>query len=88
MVDLDPNSWKCIYSVLKFGQNECAKKKIHPIFTFDQPIWWNARQIKNQKEDLNNIVLNLGAFHTDLSFLGSIGSIMKSSGLKKLLTLE
>ena len=21
MVDLDPNSWKCIYSVLKFGQN-------------------------------------------------------------------
>ena len=87
MVDLDPNSWKCIYSVLTWGLAECKKHDIVPIFTFDQPIWWNARQIKSQESDLAEIVLNLGAFHTDLSFLGSIGNIMKSSGLKQILAL-
>ena len=56
MVDLDPNSWKCIYSVLTWGS-------------------------------LSDIVLILGAFHTDLSFLGSIGHIMKSLGLKQILAL-
>ena len=87
MVDLDPNSWKCIYSVLTWGRDKCKKHGIVPIFTFDQPIWWNARQIKNQEADLADIVLNLGAFHTDLSYLGSIGNIMKSSGLKQMLAL-
>ena len=51
MVDLDPNSWKCIYSVLTWGRDECKKYGIVPIFTFDQPIWWNTRHIKNQEED-------------------------------------
>ena len=87
MVDLDPNSWKCIYSVLEWGRKECAKYGIIPMFTFDQPIWWNARQIQNQEDDLSQVVLNLGAFHTDMSFLGTIGHIMQSSGLKELLTL-
>ena len=87
MVDLNPNSWKCIYSVLKWGIDECAKYGIIPMFTFDQPIWWGARQLKNQEEDLSQIILNLGAFHTDMSFLGTIGHIMQSSGLKQLLTL-
>ena len=57
------------------------------MFTFDQPIWWNARQLKDQDADLSTVILNLGAFHTDMSFLGVIGNIMKSSGLKQLLTL-
>ena len=62
------------------------KYKIIPMFTFDQPIWWKARQLKNQ-EGLSTIVLNLGAFHTDMSFLGAIGHIMQSSGLRQLLCL-
>ena len=57
------------------------------MFTFDQPIWWVARQVKNQEKDLSDIVLNLGAFHTNMSFLGTIGHIMQSSGLKEMLTL-
>ena len=87
MVDLDPNSWKCIYSVLMWAENHCRKYDIVPVFTFDQPIWWNARQIKSRERKLDSIVLNLGGFHTDLSFLGTIGNIMKSSGLKQMLTL-
>ena len=46
-----------------------------------------SRQLKNHARNLTAVVLNLGAFHTDLSFLGSIGNIMKSSGLKQLLSL-
>ena len=87
MVNLDPNSWKCIYSVLMFGMEECKKYGLDPIFTFDQPIWWNARQIKNQEEHLSSVILNLGGFHTDMSFLGAIGHIMQCSGLKQILSL-
>ena len=70
-----------------WGRDQCLKYDIIPMFTFDQPIWWNARQLKNHEEDLSTVILNLGAFHTDMSFLGAIGSIMKSSGLKQILTL-
>ena len=34
---------------------------------------------------LRNIVLLLGGFHTEMSLLGAIGSIMAGSGLKELL---
>ena len=46
-----------------------------------------CKAAENQEEDLYQVVLNLGAFHTDMSFLGTIGHIMQSSGLKQLLTL-
>ena len=87
MVNLDPNSWNCIYSVLMWGKKECERYGLDPIFTFDQPIWWNARQIKNQEDELASVILNLGGFHTDMSFLGAIGNIMQCSGLKQILSL-
>ena len=34
--------------------------------------------------DLRKIVLRLGGFHTEMSFLGCIGSLMAGSGLKEL----
>ena len=37
--------------------------------------------------DLRNIVLRLGGFHTEMSFLGCIGSLMAGSGLKELLEM-
>ena len=46
-----------------------------------------ARQIKNQEDDLASVILNLGGFHTDMSYLGTIGHIMQSSGLKEMLCL-
>lgn len=33
MVNLNPNSWKCIYSVLMWGRDECKKYGIDPVFT-------------------------------------------------------
>ena len=50
--------------------------------TFDQPLWLKATGIIN---DANlNIVCRLGGFHTSMSFLGSVGNMMKVSGLEKL----
>ena len=37
--------------------------------------------------DLRKIVLRLGGFHTDMSFLGCIGSLMAGSGLKEILEM-
>lgn len=35
--------------------------------------------------DLRGIVLHLGGFHTEMSFLGCIGHLMDSSGLQEML---
>ena len=37
--------------------------------------------------DLYKIVLSLGGFHTEVSFLGSIGHLIAGSGLQELLEL-
>jgi hypothetical protein len=47
--------------------------------TFDQPLWLKAVEIV--KAYNMNVVCRLGAFHVQMSFLGSIGSIMAGSGL-------
>ena len=42
--------------------------------------------VRNEQEsDLNKIVLRLGGFHLQMSFLGAIGHIMGGSGLQELL---
>ena len=37
--------------------------------------------------DLRQVVLRLGSFHREMSFIGSIGHLIAESGLKKLLEL-
>ncbi|CAG2215124.1 unnamed protein product [Mytilus edulis] len=59
-----------------------------PVVTFDQPLYWKALCIvTNEKteSDLKQIVLRLGGFHTEMSFLGSIGRLMGGSGLHEVL---
>lgn len=52
--------------------------KIHnsdPVITFDQPLYWKAVNIiRNEplSSPLKSIVVRLGGFHTEMSFLGSI----------------
>lgn len=50
-------------------------------------LWMMDKLIISQEETLSNVILVLGGFHTVMSFLGSIGHIMKSSGLSTLLEL-
>lgn len=50
-------------------------------------MYWKALLItRNEREsDLNRIVIRLGGFHLQMSFLGAIGHIMSGSGLQELL---
>lgn len=37
--------------------------------------------------ELHSVVVRLGGFHTEMSFLGSIGHLMKGSGIENILEL-
>lgn len=87
MIDLDPSNMSCIYTTLKFVCREASRYNKTPVITFDQPLYWKALLItRNEREsDLNRIVIRLGGFHLQMSFLGAIGHIMGGSGLQELL---
>ena len=80
----------CIYSTLKYIQDHANRHHVTPIITFDQPLWWKALMIivtEPIESDLQNVVLRLGGFHTEIRFLGCIGHLMAASGLQELLEL-
>ena len=54
-----------------------------PSVTFDQPLWKKAFEIVVAK-NLKTVVC-LEGFHTSLSFLGSIRTLMEGSGTEKLM---
>jgi len=90
MIDLDPTDMTCIYSTLIFVSEQAKRYHITPILTFDQPLWWKALTIvlnEPQGSELKSIVLRLGGFHIQMSFLGCIGHLMAGSGLQELLEL-
>ena len=83
MIDFDPGNMSCVHSTRKCICELAAKYNVTPIITFDQPLWWKSLQvIEGQPENspLRSIVLRLGGFHTEMSFIGSIG-LMAGSGL-------
>ncbi len=90
MIDLNPSDLSCIYTTLLFLSEQAAKHNFTPITTFDQPLFWKALMIITSEEDnspLSNIVLRIGAFHTQMSFIGAIGFTMQGSGLQEILEL-
>ena len=87
MIDMDPTNMGCIYSTLKFVEAQCKRQHTTPIITFDQPLWWKAQLIVESEppgSELRSIILRLGGFHAEMSFLGCIGSIMSGSGIEEL----
>ena len=50
-----------------------------PSVTFDQLLWLKPCEIAKSKQ--LDLVIQLGDFHTLMSFLGSIGAVMEGSGL-------
>ena len=81
ITDLNPTDMTCIYSTLKFVQSQAKKLNIvTPVITFDQPLYIKAMEIVKAKN--MNMVVMLGGFHLLMSFLGSIGEVMKGSGLE------
>ena len=84
ILDLNPSDESCIYSTLIYIQRQAEHLNVTtPCITFDQPLWLKAVEIITSKS--LNIVCRLGGFHTMMSFMGSIGSMMKGSGLEEAL---
>ena len=86
IVDLNPSDDNCLYSTLTYIQSQANQLNIPiPCVTFDQPLWIKAMEIIKSKS--LNIVCRLGGFHTMMSFIGSIGHMMKGSGLEEALEM-
>uniref|UniRef100_A0ABD2VTT7 Uncharacterized protein n=1 Tax=Trichogramma kaykai TaxID=54128 RepID=A0ABD2VTT7_9HYME len=87
-VNNPPSNYHTIYTVLTEANKICINKKQANIFvTFDQPLYWKAREIlaccegTEIADSINRVIVRLGGFHMLMSFLGSIGNIMDGSGL-------
>ena len=90
MINMSSSNTACIFSTLKFISEHARHHKVTPIITFDQPLWWKALMVIESEpadSDLRQVVLRLGSFHTEMSFIGSIGHLIAESGLKELLEL-
>ena len=83
IIDLNANDPTCVYSTLKYILAQSEKQKVHTAcVTFDQPLYKLARTITEAEKF--PIVVRLGGFHMLMSFLGSVGTLMKGSGLEEL----
>ena len=90
MIDMSASDVICIYSTLEFISSHARQYHVTPIKTFDQPLWWKALNIIDAEpaaSNLHDIVLRLGGFHTQMSFLGCIGHLMAASELQQVLEL-
>lgn len=88
MIDLHASDPTCVNSTLHFLCQEAEKYGVTPIITFDQPLWWKATLIIQDEpasSRLKKIVLILGGFHMQMSFLGSIGHLITGTGLQECL---
>ena len=87
MIDEKSSDYSCIYTTMLFIAEQAKKYNKTPILTFDQPLYWKSVEIQMQEQNsiIGEIVLILGSFHTLMSFLGSIGSLMNGTGLNSLL---
>ena len=84
IIDLDPSDMSCVYSTLLFVIDQSKQLRMEvPVLTFDQPLWHKATQIANAMS--LSIVLILGGFHLMMSYVGSLGFVMKGSGLQEAL---
>ena len=82
-INLPASDENCLYSTLSFIASQGTKYGFAPVLTFDQPLYWKSLQIVksvNPSSSVSKIVLNLGGFHTMMSFLGAMGHLMDGSG--------
>ena len=91
MIDMNPSDVTCVSSTLHFVSEHAKQHSIaNPIVTSDQPLWlkaFNIIQTEPANSDLRKVIVRLGAFHAEMSFLGSIGHLIAGSGLREVLEL-
>ena len=87
ILDDNPSNENCIYSTLLFAQEQAEQWNIFtPCVTYDQPLYIKAVNIV--KSVTPNAIVRLGGFNTLISFFGSIGCLMVSSGLHDIFELN
>lgn len=87
-IHANPTDYNTIFTAIKESVDETMRLNMKTcVVTFDQPLYIKARDIVGAYNfgDEIKVVVRLGGFHTVLSFLGSIGFIMKDSGFEELL---
>ena len=85
IIDLNPSDL-CMYSTLSFIIVQPKFLNVQtPVITFDQPLWLKAMDVVQAKS--LKVVLILGSFHLMMSFIGSIGHLMKGSGISEALEI-
>ena len=90
MLNLDPTDMSCVYSTLIFLVDQAITNSTTPVITFDQQLWWKSQIIVMNEENeshLKSIVLRLGGFHTEMSYLCTIGHLMQNTGLNEALEI-
>lgn len=90
MISMNPNDLSCVYSTLLFVCREAKRYQRTPVLTFDQPLFWKGMTIiwdEPENSQVKSMVIRLGAFHTEMSFLSCIGHIMEGSGIQEILEL-
>lgn len=84
MLGMNPSDVTCVSSTFHFVSKHAKQHSIaNPIIMFDQPLWlkaFNIIQREPANSDLCKIFLYLGAFHAEMSYLGSTGHLMVRSG--------
>ena len=84
VINLSATNMTALNSLLCFVVEQSKNNKLPtPSITFDQPLYVKAYEtaMSNKME----IFVRLDGFHELMSFLGSIGSLMEGSGLRRAL---
>lgn len=82
VIDLNPSDENCLYSILLYIFDQGNKLRVEvPSATFDQPLW--QRHVGTIARANLRIVCRLGGIHIMMSFLESIGNLMKGSGIEE-----
>ena len=82
VINLSATNMTALHSLLCFVVEQSKNNKLPtPSITFDQPLYVKVSEIamSNKME----IFVRLGGFHQLMSFLGSIGSLMEGSRLRR-----
>ena len=86
LVDRNPADYDCIYSTLLYVSDQARTLGLPTVcITFDQPLYIKALDVTLKAE--LDVVVRLGGFHTLMSFMGSLGHIMRGSGIEEALLL-
>ncbi|KAJ8869862.1 hypothetical protein PR048_028871 [Dryococelus australis] len=88
LVNTPPLNYDTDYTSLRYAAELCGTIKQNcAIITFDQPLYWKAREIvaaSPSDSQLSNTVVWLDRFYLLMSYLWCIGYLMGGSGVKKL----